>query len=259
MLTDSHAHLDMSEFDKDREHVLERARSGGVGRVITIGVDLQTSIQAVELAKKYDFVFSTVGFHPHNAKDFNPKDLDELCRMAEQPRVVAWGEIGLDFFRLYSPAEEQRSVFEKQLELASQYDLPVVIHDRDAHDEIFSILKKRQNPRQRGVIHCFSSNYRMAMEFINMGFYISLPGTVTYKNALDLHEVAARVPMERLLVETDAPFLTPVPMRGKRNEPLFVSHTARRIAELRGMDFDEFSRRTNENTTRLFRLGLEHE
>lgn len=254
MLTDSHAHLEMPEFDKDREQVLERATKGGVTRVITVGTDLQSSAESVKLAQDRDFVFSTVGCHPHNAKDCSEEDLAGLCRLATNPRVVAWGEIGLDFFKLYSPRETQLSIFEEQLDLASQYDLPVVIHDRDAHHEILSVLRKRQDSGRRGVIHCFSGNYSIALEFIALGFAISIPGTVTYKNAHDTQEVAARIPIEHLLVETDAPYLTPVPMRGKRNEPLFVIHTAEKVAELRGMDFQEFCRISNENTTRLFRL-----
>jgi TatD DNase family protein len=253
MLIDSHAHLDMEEFGKDREQVLKRALEGGVTRVITIGVDLQSSTKALQLAKTHDFVFSTVGYHPHEAKELNRERLKEICTLAEDPRVVAWGEIGLDFFKLYSPREKQLAVFEEQLDLACERGLPVVIHDRDAHCEILSALKKRKG--LRGVIHCFSGDYGLALELIRLGFSISIPGTVTYRKATELQEVAARIPLENLLVETDAPYLTPVPMRGKRNEPLFVTHTAKRIADLRRIPFEEFSERTVENTVRLF--GLE--
>jgi TatD DNase family protein len=254
MLTDSHAHLEMAEFDKDRDQVLERAVKGGVARVITIGTDLRSSTESVKLAKKHDFIFSTIGCHPHEAKDCSEEDLAGLCRLAKDPRVVAWGEIGLDFFKLYSPREDQLARFEEQLDLASRFDLPVVIHDRDAHHEILSAVRRRRDSGQRGVIHCFSGNYPIALEFISLGFAISIPGTVTYKNAHDIQEVASRIPMDRLIVETDAPYLAPVPVRGKRNEPLFVIHTAEKVAALRGMDFQEFCRITNENTTRIFRL-----
>jgi TatD DNase family protein len=257
MLTDSHAHLEMEEFDRDLDLVMDRARKGGVTRVITIGTDLPSSVKAVELGSRYDLVFSAVGCHPHNAKDCDRKTFEELRKLAAEQRVVAWGEIGLDFFKLYSEREKQLAVFQEQLDLASQIDLPVIIHDRDAHEEILAILKKNRSGRQRGVIHCFSGNYSTAMEFIALDFSISIPGTVTYKNTYDIQEVAARIPMDRLLVETDAPYLSPVPMRGKRNEPLFVIHTAERVAALRGMDFPEFCRKTDENTSRLFGLRRE--
>jgi TatD DNase family protein len=255
MLIDSHAHLDMEEFDKDRDEVLKRAVEGGVTRVIAIGVDLQSSVKALRLAKTHDFVFSTVGCHPHEAKELDRKTLQEIGSLSEDPRVVAWGEIGLDFFKLYSPREKQLAVFEEQLDFAAERGLPVVIHDRDAHSEILHALKRRKNQGRRGVIHCFSGDYELALEFIRLGFFISLPGTVTYPKATDLQEVAARIPLETLLVETDAPYLTPVPLRGKRNEPLFVTHTAKRIAELRSISFEELSEKTVENTVRLF--GLE--
>jgi TatD DNase family protein len=253
MLIDSHAHLDMAEFDHDREHVLKRALEGGVTRMISIGVDLESSAKALDIARTHDFIFSTVGYHPHEAKVFNPGALQELCSLAEDPKVVAWGEIGLDFFKLYSPREEQLAVFEEQLEIAAERELPVIIHDREAHTEVLGALKRRKG--LRGVIHCFSGDYGLALEFIRLGFFISIPGTVTYKKATDLQEVAARIPLESLLVETDAPYLSPVPVRGKRNEPLFVTHTAKRIAELRSISLEDFSRKTVENTVRLFRLG----
>jgi TatD DNase family protein len=254
MLTDSHAHLDMPEFDNDREEVIRRAFEGGVTRIITIGIDLPSSHKALEIAKKHDFIYSTVGYHPHNAKVMDREVLERLCELAKEPRVVAWGEIGLDFFRNHSPRERQRAVFEEQIMLAGQADLPVIIHDRDAHKEVYDILNKNRNDRQRGVIHCYSGDYPLAMAFIEMGFYISIPGTVTYKNASTVREVAAKIPIEFLLVETDAPFLTPSPYRGKRNEPLFVTHTARSVANLREMDFQDLARSTTENANRLFGL-----
>jgi TatD DNase family protein len=253
MLIDSHAHLDMAEFDHDREQVLKRALEGGVTRMISIGVDLESSVKALEIAKSHEFVFSTVGYHPHDAKEFNPNALQEICSLAEDPKVVAWGEIGLDFFKLYSPREKQVAVFEEQLEIAAERELPVIVHDREAHTEVLEALKRRKG--LRGVIHCFSGDYALALEFIRLGFFISIPGTVTYKKATELQEVAAKIPLESLLVETDAPYLSPVPVRGKRNEPLFVTHTAERIAELRSIPLEELAKKTVENTVRLFRLG----
>lgn len=254
MVTDSHAHLDMPEYDQDRDEVLKRAFQGGVQRIITIGIDLASSLKALELAGKYDFIFSTVGYHPHNAKEVDPNVLDRLSQLAREPKVVAWGEIGLDFFRRHSSPERQRAAFHEQLDLARLLDLPVIIHSRDANEEIVQDLRKRKNHNQNGVVHCFSGDYRTAVELVDMGFYISIPGTVTYKNASVVQDVAARLPLDHLLVETDAPYLTPVPHRGKRNEPLFVTHTVRKIAELRHLDFEEVAARTSENAKRLFRL-----
>jgi TatD DNase family protein len=254
MLIDSHAHLDMEDFKEDLEDVLERALNGGVTHIIAVGIDIPSSLKALELANRYDFISSSIGYHPHNAENIDSKSLEELGRLAQEPKVVAWGEIGLDFFRRYSHPEKQIEVFEQQLELAFHFNLPIIVHDRDAHDKVFAILNKKENKRIKGVIHCFSGDYDLAMAFINIGYYISIPGTVTYQNAIKAQDVASRIPIDRVLVETDAPFLTPVPKRGKRNEPLFVNHTARKIAQLRGMDFNEFSLKTSENAKRLFGL-----
>ena len=254
MLIDSHAHLEMNEFKKDREQVLERALQGGITHIITIGIDLRSSIKALEMADKYDFIFSSIGYHPHNANDIDPHKLKELGRLVSEPKVIAWGEIGLDFYRRHSPPEKQVEAFEQQVEMAVHFDLPVIIHDREAHRQVYEILRKKGGREHKGVIHCFSADYEYAMKFIEMGYYISIPGTVTYKNALQVQDVASRIPLEYLLVETDAPFLAPVPERGKRNEPIFVTHTAKKIAQLRNMDFQEFARQTSENAKRLFNL-----
>ncbi|MGE5843214.1 MAG: TatD family hydrolase [Deltaproteobacteria bacterium] len=253
MLIDSHAHLDMDDFDADRDDVIERAVNGGVTRVVTIGVDLASSIKAIEIAKKYHFIYATVGYHPHNADGVDAGDLEKLRALVSDPKVVAWGEIGLDFFRRHSPPEKQVKAFERQLDIASEQSLPVIIHDRDAHADLVRILKSRKR-QYRGVIHCFSGNYSLAMTLIEMGFSISFPGTVTYKNAAAAQEVAGRIPLERLLVETDCPYLTPEPLRGRRNEPLYVRHTAEKIAQLRQMDFKELAHATSANAVRLFNL-----
>lgn len=241
-------------FDEDMDQVLQRALQGGVSHIITIGIDLSSSLSALELADKYDFIFSTVGYHPHNASDMDPQGLKELGRLVSEPNIVAWGEIGLDFYRRYSPPNKQIRAFEEQLELAIHYDLPVVIHEREAHDEILAILQEMGTGNLRGVIHCFSGDYDLAMEFIKMGFFISVPGTVTYKNALQVQDVATRIPLEHMLLETDAPFLAPVPKRGKRNEPLYVTYTARKIAQLRCIGFQELAHQTSENAKKFFNL-----
>jgi TatD DNase family protein len=253
MLIDSHAHLDMDDFAADRDPVIKRAVQGGVARIVTIGIDLASSKKAIEIAKKYDFIYATVGYHPHNADEADPRDLEKLRALASEPKVVAWGEIGLDFFRRHSPPEKQVKAFERQLDIASEQGLPVIIHDRDAHTDLLRILKSRKR-QYRGVIHCFSGNYDLAMALIELGFCISFPGTVTYKNAVDTQAVATRIPLESLLVETDCPYLTPLPFRGKRNEPLYVKHTAEKIAQLRQLDFEELAQAISANTIRLFNL-----
>ncbi len=253
MLIDSHAHLDMEDFDADRELVIKRALQGGVTRIVTIGIDIPSSRKAIEIAKKHEFIYAAVGYHPHNAKKADPGDLKKLRTLASEPKVVAWGEIGLDFFRRHSPHDTQVRAFEHQLDIAFELDLPVIIHDRDAHSDLLSILKKR-NRLYRGVIHCFSGNYDLAMALIELGFFISFPGTVTYKKAIDTQTAASRIPLERLLVETDCPYLTPVPFRGKRNEPLYVNHTAEKIAQLRQMGLEQLAEATSANTIRLFNL-----
>ncbi|RPI75722.1 MAG: TatD family deoxyribonuclease [Desulfobacteraceae bacterium] len=254
MLIDSHAHLDMRDYDQDREEVIARALQGGLSHIISIGIDFDSSVAALKLAKKHARIFSTVGFHPHDAKHANPGKLQELSRLSAEPKVVAWGEIGLDFFHRHSEPQTQLEIFERQLDLALDCDKPVIIHSRDAHEEVFAVIKKHKKPNLRGVIHCFSGDYTMAMRFIDLGFYISFPGVVTFPKATQARDAAARLPLEKLLVETDAPFLAPIPFRGKRNEPLYVTHTAQKIAELRGISYEDFCRQTAENTKSIFNL-----
>lgn len=254
MLVDSHAHLDMPQFNGDRQEVIERAANGGVERIITMGTDLDSSLTALDLAQKYEIVYAAVGYHPHNAKECDRKDLDRLARVASEPKIVAWGEIGLDFFRKLSPPDEQLSVFSHQLDIADDLELPVIIHDREAHEDVYALLKKLGKKKKRGVIHCFSGDSVLAEKFMELGFYISIPGTVTYKKASQIKEVARDMPLERMLVETDAPFLAPVPKRGKRNEPAFVTYTAMEIARIRKLEFEEVAGATAQNTKDLFAI-----
>jgi TatD DNase family protein len=254
MLIDSHAHLDMKNFDRDRDEVLKRASDGGIARIITIGIDHDSSLNAVAIAGKYDFVYAAVACHPHKASECNINGLEKLVEMTSEKKVVAWGEIGLDFYRRYSDPEDQSKIFLRQLEMAKEVDLPVIIHDREAHKEVFAILTKMGKGERKGVIHCFSGDVDLALAFIELGYYISIPGTVTYKNASQVRNVAANIPLERVLIETDAPFLAPVPRRGKRNEPLFVGFTAKEIARLRNIQFEEVARVTSENARILFGL-----
>lgn len=254
MLIDSHAHMDMQNFDKDRSEVIQRAADGGLTHIITVGIDLESSQAALELAKTYDFIYAAVGYHPHNAGHCNAKGLQELAGMTSDPKVIAWGEIGLDFYRNLSSPDRQFKTFHSQLEMAQDLKLPVIIHDRGAHDDIMTGLKNMGKGEKKGVIHCFSGDTHMAMALIEMGYYISIPGVVTYKNASQIKEVASSIPLDRMLIETDAPFLAPVPKRGKRNEPFFVTFTAQEIARLRNTEFEKIAMQTSENARFLFNL-----
>jgi len=254
MLIDSHAHLDMPQFDEDREDVIKRGADGGLERIITMGTNLGSSLTALDLARGHEIVCAAVGYHPHNAMECDREGLDRLARIASESEVVAWGEIGLDFFRNLSPTGEQLTVFSNQLEIADGLELPVIIHDREAHEDVYRILKKLRRKEKRGVIHCFSGDVDLAQKFIGLGFYISIPGTVTYKKASQIKEVARTIPLERMLVETDAPFLAPVPKRGKRNEPAFVTYTAMEIARIRKLEFEEVAGATAQNARDLFAI-----
>ena len=253
MFIDSHAHLEMEEFDGDRDKVLRRASETGLTHIVTVGTDLQSSEKALHLSEINPSVFPAVGFHPHNAKNADSASMNALVSLAKNPRVVAWGEIGLDLFWRHSPPQVQLEVFEQQLDMANRLGLPVIIHSREANDEVLRVLKNREGPG-KGVIHCFSGNYDMAMAFIDLGYLISIPGTVTYKNASVTQDVVRKAPLERLLVETDAPFLAPIPFRGKRNEPAYVVHTVRKIAELRHLDVQAVAHATSENARRIFHI-----
>jgi TatD DNase family protein len=255
MLIDTHAHLDMQDFDNDLEETLARAFAAGITRIVTVGTDRQTSETTLGIARRHPQIFAGVGVHPHNATGFPEGDLATVAELTSHPEVVAWGEIGLDFFRRYAPPEDQVSLFKRQLTMARDLELPVIIHDRNAHEEVLGLLKHMGPGERLGVIHCFSGDVGLARDFIALGYYISIPGTVTYKNALQIREVASKIPLERMLIETDAPFLAPVPHRGKRNEPAFVALTAEEIARLRQMDLEDLGRTTSLNARDLFGLG----
>jgi len=256
MLIDSHAHLDMKQFDSDRDQVIDRALSADVRHIITVGIDIINSRNAVKLTTRYPSIFATIGIHPHNADNVNKNDLEQITLMAQHDKIIAIGEIGLDFFRNRSTRKNQIEVFTQQLAIAISLNLPVVIHDREAHTETVNILSSFKRNELRGVIHCFSGDCKLAKTFINMGYYISIPGTVTFNNASQTQDVVRRVPLNRLLLETDAPFLAPTPYRGKRNEPSYIIHTAQKIAKLRGISFEEISYQTSKNVCQLFNLSF---
>jgi TatD DNase family protein len=262
-LIDTHAHLDFGKFDTDREAVIERAQAVGVVAIVNVGADLESSRAAVRLAQEYDMVYAAVGMHPHDAKKLDGAALAELRELAQQPKVVAVGEIGLDFYRDLSPREVQRRAFQAQLAWAAKLGKPVVIHDRDAHDEVMAILADwaagLKNPLlagRLGVLHTFSGDLAMAEQAIDLGCYISISGPVTYQNARQLPDIVRALPLERLLVETDCPFLAPHPHRGKRNEPAYVRLVAERLAEIKDIPFDTLAKATTANAYRLFGLGV---
>jgi TatD DNase family protein len=253
MLIDTHAHLEMDAYDRDREAVLERAAQAGVEVIVTVGTTLPDAEKAVALARRYAPVYAAVGIHPHDVKQVDAATYDALRGLARQPKVVAIGEIGLDFFYNHSPREVQLRRFCEQMDLAAELDLPVIIHDREAHAETLAILQSFSG-RLQGVLHCFSGDLAMARKCLEMGFHLSIAGPVTYRKAEQLREVALAAPLERLLVETDAPYLAPLPYRGKRNEPAYVAQTARYLAVIRGLPFEELARQTTANARQLFRF-----
>jgi TatD DNase family protein len=255
MLIDSHAHLEMPEYDHDRDGMIKRALDDGIETIITIGIGTKECQQALDLAAHYSCIYAALGLHPHNAQ----KSFLHLCDFIKNSaksnhKVVALGEMGLDFFKNWSPRNDQIRCFHEQLALARELKLPVIIHDRDAHSETLRILQEEHASDIGGVIHCFSGDYKMASNCIDMGFYISIPGTITFKNATVLHDVVKQLPLEKILIETDAPFLAPHPFRGKRNEPAYVRYVAEKIAEIKKLAFDEVARVTTQNARTLFRL-----
>ncbi len=260
MLIDSHAHIDVRLYDKDRDQVLARAREAGVAAVVNAGYDLDSSGASIRLAERYAGVFVALGFHPHSAAKMGDGDVERLAELAQHPKVVAIGETGLDFYRNLSPREEQIEAFNRQLELAQRLELPVIIHCRNAQEEVLSILEEwagrsKGASQPLGVLHCFSGDLGLAQRYIEMGFLLSIAGPVTYSSSHAL-EIALNIPLEKLLIETDCPFLTPHPHRGKRNEPSYLSFVVEKIGEIRGMPSDLIAEHTTENAIQLFRLPL---
>jgi TatD DNase family protein len=252
ILADSHAHLIDGKFDPDRKEVVERSRAEGMSLVIDVGYDLDSSRRSAELAGQAEFICSAAGIHPHDSGEAPKNYLEDLKKLAACDKVVAIGETGLDFYRNLSPQDVQRRVFREHLALARELNLPVIIHSRQAHEDLLKILRSDKVGPAGGVIHCFSGSPEMARECLEMGFYISFAGVITYKGNSKLKSIAASIPLNRILAETDSPFLTPEPYRGKRNEPLYVRYTIEEIARLREMPAVELSKILLENTRRLF-------
>lgn len=259
MYIDSHAHIEGSEFDADRDAVIQRALDAGVETIVCVGdgeVAADSHAAAFRLAEEYSFIYTTVGVHPHEARLLD----DELCAklkdLAHHPKVIAWGEIGLDYHYDNSPCDVQREAFKKQLRMARERGLPVVIHTREAEADTLAILNEEwKDSGLGGVIHCFTGTRSFAEAAVDLGFYISFSGVVTFKNAGDLRETARALVLDRILIETDSPFLAPVPYRGRRNEPAFVVETARTISELRGLDLGALADATSDNFKRLFKVA----
>jgi TatD DNase family protein len=251
MLIDSHAHLEMREFDADRDDAVRRAKEAGVDVIVTVGTNLRDCRKVLAIAARHEAVYAALGVHPHDVKGIDERTYDDIRKLVKQPKVVAYGEIGLDFYRNRSPRDVQIRCFGEQLELADEFDLPVIIHDRDAHAETLKMIGAWKG-KKRGVVHCFSGDAAMAKKCLDMGFYISIPGPATYPKAEKILDVVRQVPLGRLLVETDAPYLTPQPHRGMRNEPAFVVHTARKIAEVKAVPFAEVAAATSQNARDLF-------
>jgi len=261
-MIDSHAHIDFPAFNDDREEVLARARQQGVEAIITVGIDVPSSRVSLQIAQQHPGVFTAIGFHPHQASALQEGDLSQLAELADDSKVVAIGEIGLDFFRRLSPHQHQVEAFQQQLDLAAELGLPVIIHCRNAHKEVLDILSRwvesispsASNNRRLGVIHCFSGDARLAERYMELGFLISLPGSVTYPSARDKVAVARQIPLDKLLVETDSPFLAPQIHRGKRNEPSYIPLIVAKIAQIKEVPAETVAQATAENTVRLFNL-----
>ena len=256
MLIDSHAHIQGKEYAGEAEAVIERARVAGVEKIIAVGGagDMSSNTGAIALAGSFANVYATVGMHPHDAKDVGDGELRALRELTSHPKVVAVGETGLDYYYNHSPHDVQRRVFVQFIHMARETGSPIVVHERDAALEAAELLRSEGAMRLRGVIHCFTGDYEAARRYLDLGFYLSFTGIITFKNAGALRDVVRKVPLERILVETDSPFLTPVPYRGKRNEPAYVRFVAETIANVKGIACEEVARATTENVRQLFRI-----
>ncbi|MCD7827559.1 MAG: TatD family hydrolase [Clostridiales bacterium] len=246
---DSHAHYDTEQFDIDRNSLLASLPEAGIVGIVNCGTDVKSSLKCLEFAERYSFIYAACGIHPEDVNEMKQSDYSEIEKMLSHEKCVALGEIGLDYHYDFVPRETQLTVFERQLETAVKHDIPVIVHDREAHADTLNLLKKY---RPKGVMHCFSGSVETAKEILKLGMYIGLGGAVTFKNAVKPAEVAAMVPADRLLVETDCPYMAPVPMRGKRNNSAYISYVAEKLGEIRGCKPEEILSITCENAKRLF-------
>jgi len=254
MLIDSHAHLDDRRFDVDREKIIKNMKNDGIDIILHPSADMTSSVKAVNTAQKNENIYAAVGFHPHSAKEMDEDSLEIIKSLAKKDKVIAIGEIGLDYHYDNSPRDIQKKWFIEQIRLAKDLDLPFIVHDREAHGDILKILKEENYEGMRGIIHCYSGSYEMAQEFIKLGFLISIAGPVTFKNARRVKEIVKKLPLEKLLIETDSPYLAPEPKRGRRNEPAYVRYVASEIAEIKNLSFDKVAEATSENFINFFNL-----
>jgi TatD DNase family protein len=256
MLIDSHAHIQGAEYAADSDAVIRRAREAGVEKIIVVGGagDLSSNEAAVALAQSYPDLYATVGMHPHDAKAVGDEELKGLRQLTANSRVIAVGETGLDFYYNHSPHDTQRNLFARFIDMARETGLPLVVHERDAHREVADLLRAEGGGAVRGVIHCFTGDYEAARNYLDLGFYLSFTGILTFKNAEPLRDVVRRLPLQKIFVETDSPYLTPVPYRGKRNEPAYVRFVAETVAKIKGIDLEEVAQTTTRNVKDLFSI-----
>ncbi|MDP5276934.1 TatD family hydrolase [Chengkuizengella axinellae] len=254
MLIDTHVHLNAEQFNEDREQVIERAKSNGVSTMINVGFNRETIPETMQLAEKYDFIYAVVGWHPTDAIHMTPEDLGWIESLCSHDKVVAIGEIGLDYYWDTSPKDIQQKVFREQIRLARKVKKPIVIHNRDAHQDVVDILTEENAAEVGGVMHCYSGSWEIAKKCLDMNFYISFGGPITFKNAKQPKEVLKKVPLDRLLIETDCPYLTPHPFRGKRNETAYVKYVAEAAAEIKEMSLEEIAQVTTNNAKICFQI-----
>jgi len=254
MFIDTHTHLQFESFDEDRELVIQRAIKNDVDAMITIGTDIKSSGQALDLAKKFAVIYASVGIHPNDCLHTMETDLEKVSELAQTERAIAIGEIGLDYYRQHTPKEKQQEVLRKQIQIAHELGLPIIIHNRDAHEDIYEVLKQEKAEEISGVFHSFTGDLKFLESILALNYHVSFTGPVTFKNA-NYNKLIDAVPLEQLLLETDSPFLAPVPFRGKRNEPSYVRYIAEKIAQVKGITIDNLAEITSENAKNLFRLN----
>jgi TatD DNase family protein len=254
VLIDSHAHLDAPYFRNKLPAVLQRARDNGIGQVVTIGVTPSSTRGCIGIAESYSFVYATAGYHPHWSNGTTPERMAEMEKHVRNPNIVALGEIGLDYHHFRSPREDQIYLFNTMLDIAVAAKLPVIIHDRKAHSDVYRILSNYRSKLAGGVIHCFSGDWQLAQKYLSWGFFLSIPGTVTNPRSRNLREVAQKAPLSRLLLETDAPHLSPIPRKSRKNEPAFLRYTAGEVARLRNISHAALAQATSQNVYRAYRF-----
>lgn len=256
MFFDSHAHYDDKSFDTDRDELLESMPGKGISYILNAASNITSSYECIRLAEKYDFIYAAVGVHPHDVKDVTEETIGLMEDLTKRKKVVAIGEIGLDYYYDYSPREAQQYWLRRQIQLAKKLNLPVIIHDRDAHADCMHIITDEDISVNGGVLHCFSGSWEMAKQLLDMGIYLSVGGSLTFKNAVKPVEVVKNMPLDKLLIETDCPYLTPVPHRGKRNDSSYIRYVAEKIAEIRNIPVEQVAQQTMENAKRLFNIQV---